>query len=418
VNVGGDLARIGREFGAGESIAMRNKETIINLGQCARKRDVVQSGAVRLKELIKIVLGFHVDKSADDTFSNWNADDLTPQQVKYALFDVDASLRVYDKLRQKPDLTARLTMEDIVVGKIVDLVPRNGSVACMATRAASGIIVDDIICDSLPGITQKKVRAGQGMVTIKLEKVYSPSLQIPYYTRSGAREKPTLAEFGLGKIVVPVQMLKDHVNSGSIRITETAMIGHSQGITIPSENDVLDTENNTRSHLGPFDEGSKEPANLESHTQNHALSRLGPFNKFFNDPADLESHTQNREHDLESQIQGDNAELNLRDIELLRAAIIEGAMPSEGRTPLQCNEFSTPPKPDEIVDVYSPVLGDVFHAMNRAYVPVKHVAKKSYFVALQNAFFVCNESKFFKLRRFIIFFCLIFVYVLILIYFL
>jgi hypothetical protein len=74
-------------------------------------------------------------------------------------------------------------------------------------------------------------------------------------------------------------------------------------------------------------------------------------------------------------------------------------MPSEGRTPLQCNELSTPPKPGEIVDVYSLVLGDVFHAMNRAYVPVKHVAKKSYFVALQNAFFVWNESKFCKLRR-------------------
>jgi hypothetical protein len=229
VNVGGDLARIGRKLGAGESIAMRNKETIINLGQYAHKRDVVQSGAVGLKELIKIVLGFHVDKSTDDTFSNWNADNLTPHQVKYALIDVDASLRVYDKLWQKPDLTARLTMKDIVVGKIVDLVPWNGSVACMATRtrAASGIIVDDIICYSPPGITQKKVRAGQGMVTIKLEKVYSPSLQIPYYTRSGAREKPMLAEFGLGKIVVPVQMLKDHVNSGSIRITETVMIGLS-----------------------------------------------------------------------------------------------------------------------------------------------------------------------------------------------
>jgi ribonuclease D len=84
VNVGGNLARIGREFGAEQFISMRKKETIINLGQYAWKRDVVKSGAVGLKELIKIVLGFYVDKNADDTFSNWNADDLTAEQVKYA----------------------------------------------------------------------------------------------------------------------------------------------------------------------------------------------------------------------------------------------------------------------------------------------------------------------------------------------
>jgi hypothetical protein len=39
---------------------------------------------VGLKELIKIVLGFHVDQNADNKFSNWNADDLTLEQVKYS----------------------------------------------------------------------------------------------------------------------------------------------------------------------------------------------------------------------------------------------------------------------------------------------------------------------------------------------
>jgi hypothetical protein len=104
-------------------------------------------------------------------------------------------------------------MEGVIVGKMVDLVPWNGSMACMATRAASGYIVNDIICDSPSGIVQKKVRAGQRMVTVKLEKVFSPSLQISYYTKRGAGETPMLADFGLGKIVVPIQMLKEHINS-------------------------------------------------------------------------------------------------------------------------------------------------------------------------------------------------------------
>ncbi len=79
---------------------------------------------------------------------------------------------------------------------------------------------------------------------------------------------------------------------------------------------------------------------------------------------------------LESQFQegdSDTAELNLSDVELLRAVIVKGVMPSEGRTPLQCYELSTLPKQGEIVDTFSPVLGDLFQAMNRVnvHVPVK-----------------------------------------------
>ena len=39
------------------------------------------------------------------------------------------------------------------------------------------------------------------------------------------------------------------------------------------------------------------------------------------------------------------------------------------------------------------MLGDVFHAMDRTKVPVHHEAKKAFFVALREAFFVWNPSK-------------------------
>ena len=38
-------------------------------------------------------------------------------------------------------------------------------------------------------------------------------------------------------------------------------------------------------------------------------------------------------------------------------------------------------------DTFSACLGDAYHAMSRAKVPVKHEFKKPYFVALQQAFF-------------------------------
>jgi hypothetical protein len=68
--------------------------------------------------------------------------------------------------------------------------------------------------------------------------------------------------------------------------------------------------------------------------------------------------------------------------EFLRAAAVEGDEPASGRTPFKCDGLKDPPKPDEISDVHSPVLGDVYHAMNRPNVATKHDAKKGYYFLL------------------------------------
>ena len=60
---------------------------------------------------------------------------------------------------------------------------------------------------------------------------------------------------------------------------------------------------------------------------------------------------------------------------------------------LSCRGLSQAPSPDMIQDVFSAVLGDVFHAMDRTKVPVKHEAKKAFFVALREAFLVWNLDK-------------------------
>jgi hypothetical protein len=171
-----------------------------------------------MKHLVETVLGSTVAKISEDTFSNWNADELSPEQIKYALIDVDGPLRVYEELSAKHDLTQRLSLEEATVGKKVDIVPRYGSVASMATRAATGHIIDTIYCESPDGMLLTKVRAGKGMAAVKLDAVYSPSLQIPYYRKAcGDFSKPILADFGNGCLELPVQMLKDHVEPDSVR---------------------------------------------------------------------------------------------------------------------------------------------------------------------------------------------------------
>ena len=69
VNVGGNLARIAQDFALGEVIGRRPKQTVINLGTYARKRDVIQNGTIGMKELVKKVSGLNIDKNRHDILS-------------------------------------------------------------------------------------------------------------------------------------------------------------------------------------------------------------------------------------------------------------------------------------------------------------------------------------------------------------
>jgi hypothetical protein len=58
---------------------------------------------------------------------------------------------------------------------------------------------------------------------------------------------------------------------------------------------------------------------------------------------------------------------------------------------LYCDELDDPP--ELIVQAFSCVLGDIFHAMFRTKVPVKHEYKKAYYVALMNAFLSWDQNR-------------------------
>ena len=378
-----------------------------------------------MKQLIKLVLGLLVDENDEDIFSDWNTKKLPPKQIKYALLDVDGPLRMYEELLKTPDLTIRLNMNDVKPGKKVDLVPRYGNVACMATRAATGCIIDADICQSPDGILQKKVRAGSGMVAIQLENVYSPRLEIPHYQKEGSRSQPTLADFGTGQVVGPVQMLKEHVASNSIRVTptdeNTARNDQAAGITLPMSGQPLNVsevegaESTLPAH-SEADEGASLLAGIEFPNLSEPESTL-PVQSEADEGVSLlaglefpnlaaaaevnatESTGIYDNYPSDEQIDDIMIDLTSNDIELLRASILEGGEAMTGRMPLNCAWLPDPPSPDEIFDVFSPVLGDVFHAMQRPYVPVKHEAKKGYYVALQNAFYVWNEEKMAELEH-------------------
>ena len=388
VNVGGDLLRIGKDFGVQRTLAKRDAKTIISLGVFARKRDVVQSGSVGMKHLVKVVLGYDLEKRDEDKFSNWNANELTSSQVKYAVGDVCAPLTCYEKLCKIPDLTIRLRKNEATPGKKVDLVPRHGNVACMATRAATGYIIDNsAICQSPDGIVQKEVRAGNGMVAIQLEQIYSPGLKLPHYRKEGCTASPTLADFGTGRVVVPVQMLKEHVTSDLIRAYPTTDENAPAiaGMTQPSRTD--NTVQASSSQVDA-DTSTQSTTTLPSVADSTVV-----------DAVDEDGNDDIEEYPSEDQIYEMMPNLTSNDISILRASIVECEESATGRTPLQCKGLADPPKPGDIRDVFSPILGDLYHAMNRPYVSTNHEVKKSYYCGLQNAMYIPNSTKMAELER-------------------
>ena len=98
--------------------------------------------------------------------------------TRYGAEDAIGHLLCFLKLNDLPDLTRRLSNGNIKAtpGSKVDIVPRNGSILSMASRAAVGIIREDATVESPDGVNPKSSRPGDGTVLVEIEKVLSPAL--------------------------------------------------------------------------------------------------------------------------------------------------------------------------------------------------------------------------------------------------
>ena len=206
---------------------------------------------------------------------------------------------------------------------------------------------------------------------VKLGKIYSPTLQLHKYRMGSTGQRATLAEYGENQIIVPIGMLKDHVESDGIRATEIAVPDATGivGITRPAP-----APNTTRAPIATHSPVSETVLNDGSGEDDEDR-------ELEEGPAVDDDDIDNYEYELTSE-----------DIELLRASQIESHGNPTGRTPLCCDGLDDAPTPGKIVDVFCCVIGDIFHAMDRPKVPVKHESKKGYFVALREAFLAWDEE--------------------------
>jgi len=364
--VGGDFAKIGRDLKCQPII--KNIAHIVNLGSYARKRDVVQNGTVTLDELVKIVLCETLEKNPTVRLSKWSVTKLTKAQIEYAALDAIKSLEVYVKLQQLPDLSLRLSKEDAIPGSIVDVVPSHGNVSSMATRAAWGTLVDDKYCRLPLNFTPSRVKRGASTRVVKIEHVTAPHLFVPGIKNSRGNHA-CLGDFGDPpfSILLPIKMMKKHIDDNSIRNTPPAhdhVDESTANVTEPAA--ILDMRLSQEEDCQDFDTSSET---LETEIE-------------IDDEAEFDDVVDEMSRDLTSE-----------DIEHLKAITILSEAAAENRVVLKCEGLDDPPQASEIKDVFSSILGDGFHYIDRSKIPVKHEYKKTYKVALRNAWFAWNPSK-------------------------
>ena len=103
----------------------------------AREWDVVPSGVVGLECLVERVLNEKLSKTPSVRLSRWSVSQpSSSEQINYSALDVIKALEVYFKLNEMPDLTACLKLHEATQDRVVDIVPLQGSIHLLATRAA------------------------------------------------------------------------------------------------------------------------------------------------------------------------------------------------------------------------------------------------------------------------------------------
>jgi len=397
VNIKNDINTLGNDF---ELQNLSDDVSFIDLGMFARERDVIQKANRSLADIVEIVLGYKLDKRDEIRCSKWSSLSLSSEQRLYAALDVIKPLEVYEKISILPNLAQRLDPGKAVTNLLVDIVPphdrgcRNGAtrgyrVGDLATRAAIGSIVGSKTAVNPAGVSPSHVRANEGSRLVQVTKVLAPLLRVPGHFVGGRSrndcKQATLDDFGDTPftVLLPLTMLKDHVDSEEVRTYQptasTSAASTMRRTTPPSHVRSKRLDDDQASNVLDSEEDGEEEESSDFGEDLPELVRKIDDDAESGDEADLSK---------------DACQETLKEhLDTIQEAEVAAELAEkQGKVEMLFSEFLDKP-PNDIKQVFSAVLGDVFHAMNRSKVPVKHEFKKSFYIALMKAFFVWDSSR-------------------------
>ena len=444
--VGGDVSKLEKDFNLNLS-----KVVTAELGKMARTRGCVGTGTTSLAALVKVVLKEELRKNELIRCGSWSSPKLSDEQKQYAALDVTKALDLYFELLKMPDFSSRLSIDEILAGTVVDIVPSHGSVQVMATRAATGRVAEHGTKWNNPLPNGTPVFVNGNSTTRKtaiITEVYAPNAVIPGLKSNG--QPVSFKNFGAPpfSVSLPIVMYAHHFitaprfsvastpespwsvvkpnatltrmpwssinpNAAGMPTKPTAKAKATEQVLSPLPEQVQSCPSITPTSVTPIAVNKNSAPII-------ACSSTVPVPNVFNDsgcasnpnvsacPAmplsNVTAAVDRQNEGSASDILEDSEytsgpedergweqaerllEVTIAEVETMRKA---AALYSHHTT--LHPELSTPPA--LIVDIYSSVLADVFHLMDRPKVPVHHAAKKCYFVALRNAYFMWDPIK-------------------------
>jgi hypothetical protein len=226
--------------------------------------------------------------------------------------------------------------------------------ACMAICAAMATIIGSVACTCPPGMVygrkkQTNVRAGKGCCVIVLNKVFSQALIIPNY-KSDDGTPVTIDAFPANHpFILPICMMKEHVDSPHVRATPIANTENTGGRSMPASCCVTQPNVNHNTN-----ECVKDVHGCDGDKEDEEVCGYLDF------VADMEGGDV---EDANGDFTDDNIDFTNDDIDRLCSALFDSDKAQPGVKFLECKQLSSPPDPKYMVDRFSSVLGDCFHAM-------------------------------------------------------
>ena len=105
-NVGGDLAKVERDFKTG---CKGGRE----LGELCRRKGVISDGRISLAQICEAVLEHTLLKEEEVRLGAWSASQLSQEQINYAALDAWASLKIYEEVKAYGTIGKRLSSDEI-----------------------------------------------------------------------------------------------------------------------------------------------------------------------------------------------------------------------------------------------------------------------------------------------------------------
>ena len=371
------------------------------------KRDVVASGVVALDRLVEVCLGVRLEKDPEIRLCVWSASTLTPKQLAYAALDAEYSLRVFFYLLPLDNLTLRLGRDDAIVGVAVDVVPSHGSVAVMATRAACATIaeLEEAQWPTPRGCTPRSLSKSATRQLVTVTEVLAPSMIVPGVKNSEG-QRLTFGDLGAPpfSVMLPIAMLapssaRRQATPAAARASAGAALGAAPdaaaaappgaaaaaapGAAAAPAPGAADAAAPGAAPMLVDDDAELLERAAQAAEATHAATAARASVSVGDDDDAAPGYTGGGHHDGDHD--GDAAELDLGDVRAARAAAAAAAAAIHGGTTAKVATPLDAPPLSPIRDVFSSVIGDNFHMMDRPKVPVHHSSKKGYFVALQEA---------------------------------